>query len=465
MHIAYHGNWCGPGWSDGRRVSSTRGFAPAIDEFDESCRQHDFALSGGGRDDDADMAFVRQNLFSGPKRSLAALAVLSRNLVDRLSADNNSKETMTKPALRGSNAATKATVSKNRSHNTVAAPVSIGTVMRSVKTKHVQTKDGSILHGSDFISPVEGEGVSTFGVGKSALLSPAYFLGTFLGNLARSYEKYRWRKLRIHYVPKVSTATSGQIVLCSSHSASEPCLQGEAGTFLQRAMSQGNASLGPLWMENFIDIDCRNNWLMVDPLSASDLDDAIAEELQVYVQTQVSGQVGYLYAEYEVEFSQLTFQQHSTSIPISTGPGIRVTLTDALAVNATNDDWALSDPAGSLAFATVANGAIFRAVFDIQGSTAYTGGTFATGFRIGCYYHSTTSTTSPITTTYPIIGGTTIYLAVLGSTVVAYSSLEAAINGNGTGQIFLTNASTVAGSYNFDVALVRIGAALISAVQ
>lgn len=465
MSIAYHGNWCGPGWSDGRRVSSTRGYAPAIDEFDETCRQHDFALSGGERNNDADYDFVKANLFEGPKRSLAAIAVLSRNLVDRMSTVNKFQETMTKPALRGSAPASKAMVSKNRPSTSISAPVSIGTVMRSVRTKHVQTKNGSILAGSDFIAPVEGQGVSTFGLGKSAALSPAYFLGTFLGNLARSYEKYRWRRLRIHYVPKVSTSTAGQVVLCSSHSITEPCLQGESGTFLQRAMSQGNAAIGPLWMENYIDIDCKGNWLMVDPLTNSDLDDCIAEELQVYVQTQIAGQVGYLYAEYEIEFSQLTFQQHSLAIPIYTGPGLRVTLTDSLAVNVANDDWNLSDPTNTLALASTNNGSIFRAVFDIQPSIPYTGGTFATGFRIGSIYHSTVSVTSTITNTLPLTGGTTLYLVILGTTLAAYTSLEAAINGNGTGQVFLTNASTAIGSYVFDVALVRIGTALMPTVQ
>lgn len=465
MTYAYHGNWCGPGWSDGRRVSSTHGFAPAIDEFDETCRQHDFALSGGKRNPSADMTFIRQNLLKGPKRGLAAVLVGGRLALDVLTAankPNNSLRKMTKPALEKM---TKTIKHKDKAVEKTRAPVAVGTVFRSVKTTHTQTKNGSVLSGSDFIGAVEGQGVATFGLGKSALLSPAFFLATFLGNISRSYEKYRWRKLRINYVPKVSTGLNGQVILCSSHSVSEPCLQPEAGTFLARAMSQGNASMGPLWMENHIDIQTGNSWFMVDPTTTTDPDDAIAEELQVYVQTQTVGQVGYLYAEYEIEFSQLTYQPHSTTIPIATGPGVRVVLNDALAINAANDDWSLADNIGTLQLAALANGSIFRAVFDLQGSSCYTGSSFGLGFRTITATRSNTGTTISNTVLQPIVGGSTFYFIVYGTVLQAYTSLEAAVNGNGSGQIFMSTASTVVGTYNFDCQLIRQGVATIATVQ
>lgn len=465
MTYAYHGNWCGPGWSDGRRVTSTHGFAPAIDEFDETCRQHDFALSGGKRNSSADMTFIRKNLLKGPKRGLAAVLVGGRLAVDVLTAankTNKSLRTMTKPALEKM---TKKSKHKDKPLEKARAPVAVGSVFRSVKTSHTQTKNGSVLSGSDFIGAVEGQGVSTFGIGKSALLSPAYFLATFLGNICRSYEKYRWRKLRIHYVPKVSTSLNGQVILCSSHSVSEPCLQPEAGTFLARAMSQGNAAMGPLWMENYIDIQNGSSWYMVDPTTTTDPDDAIAEELQVFVQTQTTGQVGYLYAEYEIEFSQLTYQPHSTSIPISTGPGVRVILTDTAAINAPNDDWSLNDNSNALQLSNTPNGTVFRAVFDLQGSTCYTGSTFGSGFKTTTVTRSNTTTIVTNSTALPLVGGTTVYLLVNGTALNVYTSLEAAVNGSGTGQIFMSNASTVVGAYNFDAQLVRQGISSILTVQ
>lgn len=345
------------------------------------------------------------------------------------------------------------------------APIAIGTVVRSTPTKHTQIKNGAILTGNDFISSVEGSGDGGFTIGKSALLSPAYFLSTFLGNMARSFEKYRWKRLRIHYVPRVATTATGQVVLCSSHSVSLPCLQGESGTFLQRAMAQGNASLGPLWMENYIDIKCGNEFLMVDPGTTPDLDDAIAEELQVYVQSSAIGQVGYLYADYEIEFKDLTYQPHASVIPIPTGPGVRARLVDVAGINAINDDWNLSDVDGTLSAAVTGNGTIFRAVFDRSGSLTANPATFANQLVVGISGRTNTTTFQTDTSNLVMAGGTTLYLVIAGSRILVYTSLEAAINGNGTGQVFFRTATTSSGNYFFDCAIVRYSAASIATVQ
>lgn len=468
-----YGNWCGPGWSNGLAQTSVRGDAIAIDDFDETCRNHDFAYADNSDLKQADYQFFKQNFGNGFTRSLAAVAVGLQGLSrpDDKHPQNLSQNIMTKnknlrtAAVKPQQQQITAKSRPRSSTNTVGAPVAIGSVVRNTRPTHIQTKNGSILRGTDFISPVECQGVTTFGLGKSAMLSPAYFLGTFIGNMSRSYEKYRWNRLRIHYIPKVATSANGQVVLCSSHSVSEPCLAGEAGTFLQRAMSQGNASLGPLWMANYIDIECKKDYLMVDPAITSDPDDSIAEELQVYTQSTVSGQVGYLYAEYELEFSEMTFQPHSTSLPIPTGPGLRVSLVDENAVNAAGDDWRLTDPSGGLNLPNIPNGTIFRAVFDIQGSAAYTGGTFSTGYDIGVNARSAITTLAQTTSTLVLRGGTTVYFLVYNTGVQVYGSLEAAINGIGSGQIFMHAASTAQGLYAFDTALIRLGLTTLPQVQ
>jgi len=478
----YHGNWCGPGWSNGAYQPSVRGTMPAVDEFDETCRQHDFAYADNHNLRGADLLFARENLGRGLVRSLAAVGVGMQGLFRSYdeyypTICQNQEETMVTQVsqkLRGAASqklAAKKTPSKEppgpRQANglTVSAvPTSIGTSIRAVKPYMTRSLTEGRIVGRDFIGTVEGQGVSTFGLGKSALLSPAYFSSTILGNLARSFERYRWNKLRVHYVPKVATTVTGQVILCSSKSVSEPCLSPEAGTFLQRAMSQGNAVFSPLWAPTYIDIDCTGDWRLVDPASTSDLDDNIHEELQVFIQVNAASQVGYLFAEYDVSFSEPIYQPHSTSIPIPTGPGVRTVLADAAGVNATNDDWLLID-SGPLNLAGTANGTIFRGVFDLQGSGAATGTTFANMVNAGLFAHATTTTFATATTSLPLIGGTTLYFVVSGTTLYAYASLEQALGGSGSGQIFFRTASTVAGSYNFDMAIVHYGNTINSTVQ
>lgn len=464
-------SWCGPYWSNGQFQESRRGYAPAHSEFDETCRQHDFSYADQGDLRSADLLFARQNIGRGFTRTMAGLAVglqgVLRSVDKRNPTENSIQEKMvnnTTMRLRGSkdaahNNTTNATIKRGN------APVAIGSIIRQQPPKLNRKKDGAILIGTDFLDPVEGLGVSDFGLGKSAMLSPAYFVGTFLGNLARSFEKYRWRRLRIHYVPKVSTATAGQVILTSSHSVSEPVLNPNSGTFLQRAMSQGNATMGPLWMENWIDIDCGDDWKLVDPATTADPDDCIAEELQVFSQTSVSGQVGYLYAEYEIEFCNTMFTPHSTQLPIYTGPGLRCVLTDAAAVNAVGDDVTFIDPSNSLALSTIPNGSIYRAVLDIAGSTAGTGSTLANYANVTTAFRTNLTTPTTATTALPFVGGLTLFLVVVGSGVYAYTSLEAAINGNGSGELFVRTATTGAGSFAFDVALIRYGVSTLPTTQ
>jgi len=479
----YHGNWCGPGWSNGASQASVRGTAPSTDEFDETCRQHDFTYADHGDLRSADLLFARQNFGRGVVRSVAAVGVgmqgLLRSHDEYLPTIYQSQETetmvtKTSQKLRGASSqqmgAKKTPVkepSGPRQANGLtvsAAPTAIGTAIRAVKPYMTRSLTEGRIAGRDFIGTVEGQGVATFGLGKSALLSPAYFSSTILGNLARSFERYRWNRLRVHYVPKVATTVTGQVILCSSKSVSEPCLSPESGTFLQRAMSQGNAVFSPLWSPTYIDIDCTGDWRLVDPATTSDLDDNIHEELQVFTQVNTVGQVGYLFAEYDVSFSEPIYQPHSINIPIPTGPGVRTILSDTAGVNAVNDDWVLND-AGPLNLAGTANGTIFRGVFDLQGSTAATGTTFANMINASTYVHTTTAATGVLTTPLPMVGGTTLYFAVNGTTLYVYSTLEQAINGVGSGQMFFRTASTLGGAYNFDMAVVHYGNSINPTVQ
>ncbi len=474
----YHGNYCGPGWSNGEYQSSVVGDRSATDEFDESCRAHDAAYATGANLREADLRFYRENVGRGFKRSAAAVLVGAQGLARAIDKHNprviKEIESMQKRNLRGSAVPNKSAKSVNRDNVSQAVgsqitrltpPTSIGTAVRITKPKVVRSTESATMSGSDFIATVEGQGVSTFGLGKSALLSPAYFQSTMLGNLARSFEKYRWTHLRVHYVPKVGTTTSGQVILCSQRSVSEPGLQPEGGNFLPRAMSQGNASFTPVWAPTYIDIDCGVDWMLVDPTTTVDLDDSIHEELQVYSQVGSSGQVGYLIAEYTIQFKEPIYQPHATTIPVSTGPGARVSFVDNAGINAVNDDWVLNDSAGTLGLSNVQNGTIYRAVFDLQGSAAATGATFSNLLNSNLFFHATTTSTTNVNVNTAMVGGLTLYFVVAGTTVECYTSLEAAVNGNGTGQLFYRTATTVAGTYLFDVALVRTGIAQIATQQ
>lgn len=474
-----YGNWCGPGWSNGQKRVSVRGTAPAVDEFDETCRQHDFAYADGYNLRGADMLFARSNFGKGATRTLAAMAVGLQGLTrpfDKLHPQSSqeiipmTKNTSKLPQaaksgnLRGSKPSPAKAINKAGS-TTLMAPASVGTEFRASKPKIRRGTDTCTMSGRDFIGTVEGKGTATFGLGKDALLSPAYFTGTMLGNIARSYERYRWNKLRIHYVPKVPTSVTGQVIMTSQRSVAEPCLSPESGTFLQRAMSQGNAVFGPLWVSTYIDIDCSNDFMNLDAAISSDLDDAIHEELQVFTQVDVSQQVGYLFAEYDVTFKEPLFAPHANTFPYPTGPGVRCVLQANNAVNAVTDAVLFVETTTALSIPSTPNGTIFRGVFDIQGSAIATGTTFSNAFNVLTVGRGALGVSTINNSAVNFVGGTTLYFVVQGSVLDVYTSIEGAINGNGTGQLVWRTASTGAGAFAFDCALVRYGVSQISTIQ
>jgi len=329
------------------------GTAPALNALDEQCKQHDAAYATGGDLKLADETFYlnARNLGTAGwvMGNIVGLQSLFRSYdkLQQLQPTNKQQPTNNHsimPNLRGRQPNSKSNGKKESIMQTLA-PTSIGSTIRAGKPQITRSTDAANIVGHDFIGTVEANGVSTFGLGKCALLSPAYFSSSMLGATAATFEKYRWNKLRIHYIPRVATTSTGQVIMTSQRSAAEASIVPESGTFLQRAMTQGNATFGPLWVPNYIDIDSKD-WHLVDPAIHDDLDDAIAEVLLVYTQAASSGQVGYLWAEYDISFKGALYQPHHTLLPIATGPGVRAVFTDANAVNPTTEDVQLTNPDG-----------------------------------------------------------------------------------------------------------------------
>lgn len=81
MKFKYHGNYCGPFWNQGKYQGSKKTnkySVKPIDEFDETCLQHDdvYAVTEDQTKlKQADYQFFNDNFGKGIKRSLAAIAV------------------------------------------------------------------------------------------------------------------------------------------------------------------------------------------------------------------------------------------------------------------------------------------------------------------------------------------------------------------------------------------------------
>lgn len=307
MSFKYHGNWCGPGWSDGRWIPSTTGFAPAVDEFDESCRQHDFALVGGARDRAADAEFVRFNVAKGPKRFLAAAAVYTRDKYQSLY-ETPPKQKMTKnkntkknaPRLRG--AAVNSTPTMKKNDATRMAPVAIAT-RRTGATPVVKTSaSGVTITHRSFLFPVTNNlNFTAISVPCNPGLSGSF---PWLGKLARRYEEYRFKRLRYEFRSVAASSTAGVVMMSFDYDAADQA----PATKAEQAQTIPNSETN-VWMNNDLIVRPDDGWHFVrSGTLSSNLDVKTYDMGNLWLSSAYGNNVvgGELYVEYTVELRKPT---------------------------------------------------------------------------------------------------------------------------------------------------------------
>jgi len=438
--------------------------------MDHDAAYYDFRIGSTVDLNAADAAFGACSRPTGPLGRVFAGAVsLNRHFRSNSPSPAGDFE-MSKPKLRGSSAAkpqktkTSTTTHKELGGQQISAPNAISNVFTSIPTRTRSIKDGIQVSGREFIATVEGNGVSSFGLGKSALLSPSFFYGGVLGQLARSYAKYKWSKLVVHYIPKVSTTAIGQIVMCSNENVTFPGPVPEAAAFLSRALVSGNGVMAPLWAPCKMQIPTDNRFRYVDAFTNVDINENVLCELLVYTQISVSAQVGYLWLEYECELKHNMLEPHSTSLPILTGTGQRVSLIHNSAAPTSNNAVQLQDVASTLSAQPF--GTVYRFVVDLAGSIAPTGTTFANMWKVAVQGQTVSGTFSSNYTANAVVGGAVYYLLVASTTnMYVFTSIEAAVAGAATGQIYTNATGTSTGGIVGDATIVRLGVGILEDIQ
>ncbi len=441
---------------------------PAIDEFDETCKVHDASYALHHDLHEADLKFISSNMGHSAKRSIAAGAVATnmivreaRSKIQSIFSNQMTKPNpVSKPALR---AGAKQKAQSSASTTATSVPAAVGFTLRMTPPQVVRSGNKATIVGADFASSVVVSNTSTYAPAASVLLNPAYFQNAMLGSLARAYEKFRFVKATIHYIPAVPTSTQGQLVMCSTRTVKEPFLDGGASSFLSRALSQGNAVASPLWKETYLEVDCGPEWSVVDTLIDSDIDDSIQEEVQCYATCDSATTAGILMMHYTIEFKDPLYTYHPTMIPVPQGNGFFATLQDNSAVNATTDAIVLANASPPF---TGGNGSIYRLIFRQAASTLPTGpATWAGYANVQTIVGATTTTTAATSTAISMAPGTTLYGKIGSGGLAVYVSYEHALVGGTGGLLTYQTATTAVGTLHCIAALVRLNDVNIITVQ
>lgn len=401
---------------------------------------------------EADSVFYNQNIGLGPVRTTSAVLV---KYLNPIMSNKNAR-------LRGSKPKSAKPKPMQVSKQHVArsdVPASYGFTVRATAPKVVRTASGATITGSDYAGSVNSFNTSAYEPACSIPMNPSYYQSAMLGNLSRVYEKFRFKKATIEYIPSVPTSTQGQLVILSDRSIKNPFLDGSGSSFLGRALSQANAVACPLWQRTMFECEVKDDWSLVDPLIDGDLDDTISAEVQLYSFGTATLTTGIVILHYVIEFKDPLYTYHPTVVPVPIGIGSVITLTDDTAVNATTDTIRLGSSSLSL---TLGSGSIYRLVFQQKASTLPTGpATWTAVATVLVTGAATTTTTAPASTNIAMLPGTTLYGLLVGSTVMLYSTYDTAVAGSMNGQLCYQTATTAVGTWQFLATGVRLGSPLM----
>lgn len=462
--MRYHGNYCGPNWSAGKYQSSVVSDVPAIDEFDETCKQHDAGYAIGGDLYDLDEQFYQQNIGQGVKRTLAAVLVKGQQLYYGHSRNKNNSSIMSKPNLRGAQRQSnkKQTLKASTQPNQVSRiniPSASGYQLGQFKPVSRRVGNTVVVTGREYGTTVNVVNTPTFGAAGGVPLTPALSQSAMLGAHAKCNEKYRFKSLTVHYIPAVPTSSQGQIMLLSSKNINMPFINSASSSFLARGLTQSNAILTPIWQSATTYVDCDTEWRNVDFTVENDIEDNILEEIQVYGWSDATLIAGSVLIDYEIEFKDPVYQPHSTTIPDALGPCTFAACADDSGVNAANDVVILTNSS----LTSYPDGTIFRMIFRQSASTLPTGmSSWALRSTTSTAVTSSSSLTS--TTNITLNEGSTVYGVMRSGQVYLYVSCIAARSSFG-GSVCYASSTTVAGVWQFMVHLVCPGNSLIFTTQ
>lgn len=303
------------------------------------------------------------------------------------------------------------------------APVSIGTTLHS--TEPSVKYHGNSVHLTDrsFLMNVGDTTQTNWFLGNLIPLNPLYWDGLTVGRLCGSYTKFRWKKLVIHFVTRQPTTAAGEILMMLNNKASNEALSSANSAFLPRAMAKPSALMGPIWTNHSLQLKVPNRWCDVDCMSTGDFDDNLPGELFVYIQSAFTDTIGYLIADYEIEFTQPDYNTRTTSIPVSPGFSNYVVTPDSTAPGTGNFYVVTLPTVYQLALdGYLGIDCIYKVVVDVTGSTFTAPITAATALRV-----SSASSSQVL----PVVDGVTFYgRRITTTTLQLYPTMESAISGS-----------------------------------
>ncbi len=296
------------------------------------------------------------------------------------------------------------------------APVAIGNSIKGSKSSSVNTKNGCVVRGRDFMfTPVGSGSITTWTMVGGTPLAPAAFADSVIREYVQMYQKFRWRKCVVYYITSSPTSANGDVCFYYGKNRNSVFLNQTSSALLQVVLSDSNTVLGPQWTNHAATLELQSTWKSTDYGMSDDIDDFSAGEIFLLSKTSTTDSPGYVIFDYEIEFAELQISPRLLNLPLPRCQYFNTVLSNSGAKTQSNNaDLVIgtgTNISGSAAAlpANAAVGDIYKVIFDATNST-FTTGTASQWLQIGFDNGQNTSLT--------ITDGLTLYGVIDTSTTM-----------------------------------------------
>lgn len=197
------------------------------------------------------------------------------------------------------------------------APVAIGNSMRGARAQVVQTGlDQCRVVGRDYAQTAQSSGTVTGWVPVAGFpLTPNCFVSSVLRNYCQMYNKYKFNRVRVHYITSSPTSSSGDVLFQVNANRTDPLPNWTGANFLPYALSKPETVIGPQWTNHTMEIIPKGPTRTLVLGSNSDIDYQSQGEVFLYSKTSTTDSPGYLLIDYDVTFYEQSVNPKQGILP------------------------------------------------------------------------------------------------------------------------------------------------------
>jgi len=197
------------------------------------------------------------------------------------------------------------------------APVAIGNSMRGARAQVVQTGlDQCRVIGRDYAQTAAPTGTVSGWVPVAGFpLTPNCFVSSVLRNYCQMYNKFKFNKVRIHYITSSPTSSSGDVMFQVNANRTDPLPNWSASNFLPYALSKPETVIGPQWTNHTMEIAPKGPTRTLVLGSNNDIDYQSQGEVFLYSKTSTTDSPGYLLIDYDITFYEQSINPKQGLLP------------------------------------------------------------------------------------------------------------------------------------------------------